>query len=78
MNCIGWNCRGLGNSRTVRVLHDLVKDRKADVLFLSETIFVANIIENLRVQLKFSQCFSVDILGNSGGLGMLWKDDARC
>lgn len=60
------------------MLHDLVKDRKADVLFLSETIFVANRIENLRVQLKFSQCFSVDIMGNSGGLGMLWKDHVRC
>lgn len=78
MNCIGWKCRGLGNSRIVGVLHDLVKDRKPDVLFLSETISIANKIENLRVQLKFSQCFSVDRMGNSSGLAVFWKDHVRC
>lgn len=78
MNCLGWNCRGLGSPRTVRVLCDLVKDRSPDVLFLSETISVASKVESLRIILGFSQCFSVDRVGNGGELAVFWKNSARC
>lgn len=78
MNCVGWNCRGLGNSRTVRVLGDLLKDRKPDVLFLSETISVVSNIEFLRIKFGFAQCFSVDRIGRSGGLAVFWKSHVEC
>lgn len=55
MNCLGWNYRGLGNPRTVRLLGDLLKDRKPDVLFLSETISTASKIEVLRIKFGFAQ-----------------------
>ncbi|XP_074377162.1 uncharacterized protein LOC141718680 [Apium graveolens] len=72
MNCLGWNCRGLENSRTVRVLNDLIRDTNLDILFLSETILVANKIEKLRVKFKYVHCFSVDRAGRSGGLAVFW------
>ncbi|XP_074374197.1 uncharacterized protein LOC141714582 [Apium graveolens] len=78
MNCLGWNCRGLGNSRTVRALNDLVKNRKPDILFLSETISDANKIEKLRVKLGFAQGFSVVRIGRSGGLALFWKTNVDC
>ncbi|XP_074374615.1 uncharacterized protein LOC141715026 [Apium graveolens] len=78
MNCLGWNCRGLGNPRTVRVLGDLVRDRKPDVLFLSETISTSNIIESLRLKFGFAQCFLVDRVGQSGGLAVFWKANVSC
>lgn len=73
MNCISWNCRGLGNPRTVRALYDLIKDHKSSFLFLIETISVAKKIEEFRVRFGFDYCFSVDKVGRGGGLAVLWK-----
>ena len=70
MNVLSWNCRGLGISRTVQVLGDLIKSHKPDVLFLSETFSKAAKLEQLRVKFGFAHCFSVDCVGHSGGLGI--------
>lgn len=78
MNCLSWNCRGLGNSRTVRVLGDHIRERRPDILFLSETIVTANSIEFFRVKFKFAQCFSVDKVGQGGGLAVFWKANVKC
>ena len=78
MNVLSWNCQGLGNSCTVRVLGDLIKSHKPDVLFLSETLSKANRIEQLRIKFGFSQCFAVDCNGRSGGLGVFWRHNASC
>ena len=78
MNLLSWNCRGLGNPRAIRVLSDLVKCRKPDFLFLTETFSNANKIEALRLKFSFSQCFSVDCVGHSGGLAVFWKHQVRC
>ncbi|XP_074326770.1 uncharacterized protein LOC141664715 [Apium graveolens] len=78
MSCLSWNCRGLGNPRTVRGLNDLVRDRKPDVLFLSETISDAGRIKSLRMKLGFAQDFSVDRIGRSGGLAIFWKSHVDC
>ena len=37
MNCLSWNCRGIGNSRTVRALHSLVQQYNPNIVFLMET-----------------------------------------
>lgn len=78
MNCLGWNRRGLGNLRTVRVLGDLIKDHKPDILLLSETISTATKIESLRIRFGFARCFSVDRVGQSGGLAVFWKTHVQC
>lgn len=74
MNCLAWNCRGLGNFRTVRALNDLVRGHKPDILFLCETISVATKIEKFRVKFKYDYCFSVDRVGRSGGLAVFWRN----
>lgn len=43
-----------------------------------ETISVARRIEELRIKLGFSNCFSVDRIGRSGGLAVFWKRSAEC
>lgn len=43
----GWNCREVGNPRSVRCLRDLVKSRHPDFLFLSETLTDGNKISDL-------------------------------
>ena len=37
MNCLVWNCRGLGNPRTVRKLRDLIQAKDTSVVFVAET-----------------------------------------
>lgn len=36
MSILSWNCRGLGNPRSVRDLHLLVKEKRPNLLFLME------------------------------------------
>lgn len=73
MSHISWNCRGLGNPRTVHALSDLIRDHRPIFLFLIETISFSNKIEELRVKFGFDYSFSVDKIGRSGGLAVLWK-----
>lgn len=68
MNYISWNCRGLGNSWSVRVLGDLVKSSNPDFLFLSETKVGSNRIEEVCRILRFSKFFAVDSGGSASGL----------
>lgn len=78
MSYISWNCRGVGNPRTVRALNDLIRDRKSSFLFLIQTISVASKIEDFRVKFGFEHCFSVDRACRSGGLAILWKHPIHC
>lgn len=78
MNCLSWNCRGLGSPRTVRALRDLVKEVKPSFIFLMETISFASKIEDLRVKLGYDHCFAVDRVNRSGGLAIIWKNMFSC
>lgn len=78
MSFISWNCRGLGNSRAVPTLCDLIRTYQPDVIFLCETLVHANIIEEIRVRLGFDAAFAVDRIGRSGGLALLWKHPFEC
>lgn len=61
MNLLGWNCRGLGSPRIVRVLRDL--SQKLELLFLSETLVDRIKIEALASSLGFANFFAVDRQG---------------
>ncbi|CAN0880182.1 hypothetical protein LINGRAHAP2_LOCUS13515 [Linum grandiflorum] len=74
---LAWNCRGLGNRRAVQVLGEVVQTHKPEVVFLSETLVGNNMMEEIRVSLKFDGCFTVAARGRSGGLCMLWKQKDR-
>ncbi|KAJ0095316.1 hypothetical protein Patl1_15848 [Pistacia atlantica] len=75
MICIGWNCRGLGNPRTVRELHHWVKTKCPDFVFLMETKCNRNKLELIRNKIGFSCSFVIESRGASRGIAMLWKDD---
>lgn len=71
MNYISWNCRGLGNSCTIQILGDLVKSRKPDFIFLSETLVTNKEIATLSVKVGLANFFVVDKVGRAGGLAIL-------
>ncbi|KAF5465302.1 hypothetical protein F2P56_015322 [Juglans regia] len=73
MICISWNCRGLGNPRTVNILNLLIKDKSPNMLFFMETKCSKNRIEELSKILHFDSCMAVDSRGSSGGLALMWK-----
>jgi hypothetical protein len=75
MILLSWNCRGLGNPRTVRDLCHLVKTKQPSLLFLMETISERQKLERLWVQLGFVGMFAMDPVGRSGGLALFWKED---
>ncbi|XP_042950057.1 uncharacterized protein LOC122282168 [Carya illinoinensis] len=75
MNFLVWNCRGLGNPRTVRELRLMVKEKDPRVIFLSETKSRRTKVETVRNRLGFECSFVVDSIGRSGGLVMMWKQE---
>ncbi len=48
MSCISWNYQGLGNPWTVRVLHNLVKTKCPQILFLVETKQDVTVVDSVR------------------------------
>ncbi|XP_039682996.1 uncharacterized protein [Medicago truncatula] len=78
MNVIAWNCRGLGNVKAVPCIKDLVRVYKPDILILIETLCNNNKIFSLKYSVGFDHHFSVDCIGRSGGLAVLWRNSAHC
>ncbi|XP_059436723.1 uncharacterized protein LOC132169761 [Corylus avellana] len=75
MSILSWNCRGLGNSRTVSELRRLVNDKKPTIVFLMETKLRADHLERVRIRLGYDYLFAVDWVGRSGGLALMWVAD---
>lgn len=78
MIALSWNCRGLGNAATVPTISELVRARKPDIVFLFETLSYGVRLESIRIKLKFDFCFSINCIGRSGGLAVLWNNKINC
>ncbi|KAL9444583.1 hypothetical protein AB3S75_017718 [Citrus x aurantiifolia] len=73
MSTLSWNCRGLGQPRTVRMLAELVNSMKPSFIFLIETLCSRSKLESIKRQLDYDGLFVVERVGRSGGLALLWK-----
>lgn len=71
MSCIAWNCRGLGQPRTVRFFKEICQQLKPGFIFLSETLTNKNKIEAICKSIGFAGCWVVDAYGHSGGLALI-------
>lgn len=78
MNCLSWNCRGLGNPRAVRCLGDVLRTQKPEIVFLIETLSLDARIKDLCRKFGYAHHFTVDSVGRSGGLALLWKHNVLC
>lgn len=74
MNCISWNCQGLGNPSAVQALKELIRREAPNVVFLMETKKTHKEWDRLKVQLGTKNCLAVDCEGRRGGLALLWDD----
>ena len=73
MISLGWNCRGLGNLQTVRVLGKLVQQWDPKIVFLLETKIKKKAMEKVMEKINFVNGLIVPKKGKGGGLAMLWK-----
>ncbi|XP_041011334.1 uncharacterized protein LOC121255116 [Juglans microcarpa x Juglans regia] len=67
MKTLSWNCRGLGNPRTVQDLVRMIRIKKPSLVFLMETKLKEGRSEVLRKKLGYEGCFNVNARGRSGG-----------
>lgn len=63
MNLLGWNCRGMGSPRAIRILKDLVKSHNPDFVFLSETLVNSDVMTEIADKLGFTSSFAVSKVG---------------
>ena len=74
MNCISWNCRGMGRPRAVRELTKLVKKHSPTIVFLMETKAKDSFIKNLCSKLQLENVHVVPRQNTGGGLALFWKN----
>ncbi|WCJ41960.1 hypothetical protein M5689_022794 [Euphorbia peplus] len=73
MSTISWNCRGMGNPRTVRMLMNLVSKFRPEFIFLMEVKCNRAKIESIKRKLCYDGLFFIDPINQGGGLALLWK-----
>lgn len=75
MIILSWNCRGLGQPRTVQELIRLVRKHCPNLVFISEARQNKEIITGLCSRLGLKFCFPVCIDGKGGGLALYWNEN---
>ena len=75
MNCLSWNCRGLGNPCTIQELTRLVRVKAPLAVFLMEAWSNEDYLEILRCNLHFSSKLVVHSNNKGGGLALFWNAD---
>ena len=73
MNLLCWNCRGLGNPRTVRQIKRWCTSFSPDMVFLSETKIKKEVAEQFKDRIGFSNALGVSSVGLAGGLCLMWN-----
>ena len=77
MNSLSWNCRGLGNPRLVKALHDMVRRWKPQIVFLMETKSKIKRMERIKNRIGFANGLIVPSRGRSGGMAMFWIQEVN-
>lgn len=74
MKIFSWNCRGAGSSQFVRVMKDLAKLHKPDIIVVMETRCGGPKAEKIIKKIGFDDFVKVDAIGFSGGIWVLWRN----
>ena len=75
MRILGWNCRGIYNSSTVRAFRALIRARNPSIIFLSETKTSDLRIESVACSIGFPNFVTSGLKGRAGGICLFWSND---
>lgn len=75
MKTLSWNCRRIGNDLTVRRLTEMCQKHRLGLLFQSETKNRKLLLQNIQADLGFNKLFTVEPLGQRGGLALIFMDE---
>ena len=71
MSILSWNCRVLGNPRTVNAVKRALNKQAPICVFLMETKLTTEQLNNMKQNWKYSQGLVVSSDDSSGGLVLL-------
>ncbi|XP_056695654.1 uncharacterized protein [Spinacia oleracea] len=74
MSSLCWNCRGLGNPRSVAALQRWCAFYGPELLFVSETMINKSAAEMLKHGFGYSSAIGVSSVGKAGGLCLFWNE----
>ena len=74
MSIIVWNCRGLGNLRTVTELEVVIRAKDPSVLFLAETWADEARLQQIKRNIEFDNLFFVERNNRGRGLALFWRN----
>jgi len=74
MNCISWNCRGLGRPRAVQELTELVRKHSPSIFFLMETKAKDDHVKKLKSKLQLDNVHIVPQHNIGGRLALFWRN----
>ena len=74
MNLMSWNCRGLGNLRTVKALEKAINKEDPIIVFLMETKSNREWMKFVKDKCNMKHGLIVPSEGKSGGLALLWRE----
>ena len=73
MKLMVWNCQGAASREFVRVLKDLLKHHKLDILGLLEPKVSGSHADEVCQKLGFKEWIRVEAVGFSGGIWIFWN-----
>lgn len=78
MKFLCWNPHGLGNPRGFRSLHDLIKKKDSDIIFLKKKKKVkASFFSTKKLEFRYNNTLGVDCEDKSGRLAIMLKEDIQ-
>lgn len=75
MKIMNWNCRGLGNPRSVQYPRLLTQDKLPNAVFIMKTKLDIDRMERIKRKIGFYGCLAINTLCRSGGLALLWRKE---
>lgn len=77
MKLLSWNCRGLGQPRTVQELVQLVSAHRPSIVFISETRQNKDRVNGLKWRLGLKNCTLHDGRGKGAGIALYWDESVQ-
>ncbi|XP_021743477.1 uncharacterized protein LOC110709569 [Chenopodium quinoa] len=74
MKILSWNCRGIGNPRTVSSLRDWCWREMPNLVFIMETKIDERRLDGIKRNCGFTEGIAVSSVGLAGGLGLWWRN----